>query len=94
MAEQLHDLVASDVYWSPCLCAVLLFAFLFFFVAFLLVIVVFIFIIVVVVIVGVLEGEFNPAQVAEMFSGIYMLLDFLNSFDSQTLLQCTVETNL
>lgn len=78
MAEQLHDLVAGNVYRSPELCSLSLFSVSFFLVAFLVVVFVFvivIIIIIVVVLVGVFEGEFDPAKVAQVLRSVYPMSD-------------------
>jgi hypothetical protein len=79
MAEQLHDLVASDVYWTPGVSRI---AFLVFFLIFfvfivilvslflLLIVIIIVIVIVIAIVVRVFEGELDPTQVAEVLSSV------------------------
>ena len=87
VAEQLHDLVAGDVDRpSRALSLFLFFLLLPFFFSlctffvFVFIIIIVIIIIIFVFIISGLEDQLNPAQVAEMFRGIYMLCQTLNTF--------------
>lgn len=78
MAEQLHDLLASDIYRAPGVSGIALVVFLLLFfvsifiiVSLVLFILVIIIVVVIAVVVRVFEGELDPTQVAEVLSSVY-----------------------